>query len=306
VPAYFASTGSGLRGFATRHRLALLYRAQGRDADAEAQWRAAVTERPAFAPAWAGLGELALARQRWDDLAQAVDRLRSHPAGTAEAVLLQARGHLARREFAEARTLLEGAIARDPQALPPRVLLTHALLQEGRDSAAAERALRDVLERAPSEGESWRNLAVLLRQQGRPGEAATACRSGLVHCLGDAGLRLLHGLLLHELGDVTTAETCLVRVLEAADGLARDQVVAARHHLAQIYQAQRRSGEAELQWRAVLAERPEVVAAWRGLAELFLSQRRWAEVAGIAARLDTLPGGQADAAAVRTRGDQAR
>jgi hypothetical protein len=35
--AYFASTGSGLRGFATRHRLALLYRAQGRDTDAEAQ-----------------------------------------------------------------------------------------------------------------------------------------------------------------------------------------------------------------------------------------------------------------------------
>jgi tetratricopeptide (TPR) repeat protein len=284
--------------------LALLYRAQGRPADAEAQWRAALAEQPDFAPAWAGLGGLALAHQRWDDLELALGQLRRHPAGAAEADLLQARGLLARRQFADARALLEGAIAGDPQALPPRVLLTHALLQEGRDPAAAERALPAVLERAPTEAESWRHLAVLLRQQGRPGEAAAACRSGLAHCPGDVGLLLLHGLLLHELGDLTTAETCLVRVVEAlpaVGGPARDQAVAARHHLAQIYQAQQRPAEAELQWRAVLEERPDVAAAWLGLAEVLLAQRRWPEAEAVAARLEALPEGQAEAAVVRAR-----
>jgi tetratricopeptide (TPR) repeat protein len=173
------------------------------------------------------------------------------------------------------------------------VLLTHALLQEGHDPAAAERALRDVLAMAPAEAESWRNLAVLLRHRGRTGEAAAACRSGLVHCPGDAGLLLLYGLLSHELGDLTTAETCLVRVLEAlpsAGGPAPQQVVAARHHLAQIYQAQRRPAEAELHWRAVLEERPDVVPAWLGLADALLTQGRWAEVEPVAARLETLAG----------------
>jgi tetratricopeptide (TPR) repeat protein len=310
-PGYFASTGSGIRGFATRHRLALLYRTQGRAADAAAQWRAAVAERPEFAPAWAGLGELALDQQRWDDLDHAVAQLRRHPAGAADAVILQARGHLARREFAPALALLDEAKARDPQALPPRILLAHALLQEGRDPAAAERALRDVLAMAPAEAESSRNLAVLLRQQGRTGEAAVACRSGLVHCPGDLGLHLLHGLLLHELGDLTTAETCLVRVLEALPAAGRignpsHQAGAARHHLAQIYQVQRRASEAEMHWRAVLAERPDVVAAWLGLADLLLAQARWPEVEALASRLEALPDGAAEAAVVRARACLAR
>jgi tetratricopeptide (TPR) repeat protein len=308
VPEHFASVGSGLRGFTTRHRLALLYRAQGRDADGEAQWRAALAERADFVPAWAGLGQLALARQCWTDLEAAVAELRRLPGGAAEALVLEARALMARREFAAARRLLEEAAARDPQALPPRVLLTHALLQEGQDWPAAERALRDVLERAPAEAESWRNLAVLLRQQGRPREAEAACRSARVHCPGDAGLLLLHGLLLQELGDLTTAETCLLRLLEApaSDAAAAERAVVTRHRLAQVYQAQGRAAEAELQWRAVLAERPDLAAAWLGLGQLHLAAGRWPDLEAAAAGLEALPRGAAEAAVLRARGCLAR
>jgi tetratricopeptide (TPR) repeat protein len=234
---------------------------QGRDAEALAQWQAAVAEQPAFAPAWVGLGELALGRQDWAELERAAGSLAGPADAAREALLLRVRAFLVRREFTEARRLLEATLAADPQALPPRVLLTHALLQEGRDPAAAERALRDVLTRAPAEAESWRNLAVLLRQQGRPGEAAAACRSGLVHCPGEPGLLLLYGLLLHEFGDLTNAETCLVRALEVLPlekESARDRVMAARQHLAQIYTAQGRLEEAAEQWRAVQEERPNL------------------------------------------------
>jgi tetratricopeptide (TPR) repeat protein len=307
VPEHFASVGSGLRGFTTRHRLALLYRAQGRDADAETQWRAALAERPDFTSAWAGLGQLALGRQSWADLEMAVAELRRHPGGAAEALVLEARGLMARRQLPEARRLLQEAAGRDPQALVPRVLLTHALLQEG-DWPAAERALREVLERAPAEAESWRNLAVLLRQQGRPREAEAACRSGRAHCPGDAGLLLLHGLLLEDLGDLTTAETCLLRLLEApaGDAAAAERAVVARHHLAQVYQAQGRAAEAELQWRAVLAERPDQAAAWLGLGQLHLAAGRWPELEAAAAGLEALPQGAAEAAVLRARGCLAR
>ncbi len=55
---YFASVDTSLRGWRTRHVLALLYRQQGRRSEAEAQWW---VERPDFGPAWQGRKELAAA-----------------------------------------------------------------------------------------------------------------------------------------------------------------------------------------------------------------------------------------------------
>ena len=84
-----------------------------------------------------------------------------------EAGVLRARSHLARKEFAAAREILEAAITRAPREVHARVILTHVLLQEGRDDCAAEQALRGVLERDPQHTEAWRNLALLLNHQGR-------------------------------------------------------------------------------------------------------------------------------------------
>jgi Flp pilus assembly protein TadD len=46
-----------------------------------------------------------------------------------------------------------------------RVVLSHALLQEGRDFDAAERALRDVLAREPQNAEARQNFGMLLRNR---------------------------------------------------------------------------------------------------------------------------------------------
>jgi hypothetical protein len=62
---------------------------------------------------------------------------------------------------------LEAAIEQAPQALWPKVILSHVLLQEGQDWAGAEQALRAILALNPSHAEAQRNLAVLLKQQGR-------------------------------------------------------------------------------------------------------------------------------------------
>jgi len=47
------------------------------------------------------------------------------------------------------------------------VILTHVLLQEGRDWAVAEQALRDVLALDPNHPEAQQNLAVLLANRKR-------------------------------------------------------------------------------------------------------------------------------------------
>jgi Flp pilus assembly protein TadD len=80
-------------------------------------------------------------------------------------VLFRARAHLARREFIEAEALVRQVVAAEPRAVWPRVLLSHVLLQEGRDLDAAEQALRDVLALDPVHAEAQNNLAVLLRNR---------------------------------------------------------------------------------------------------------------------------------------------
>ncbi|HEV3257052.1 MAG TPA: hypothetical protein VG013_09250 [Gemmataceae bacterium] len=72
-------------------------------------------------------------------LERAVDKLPGRPDMAAEAAVLRARRDLAGREVGPARQLLEGVIAESAGAQLPRASLTHVLLQQGRDPAAAER-----------------------------------------------------------------------------------------------------------------------------------------------------------------------
>jgi glycosyltransferase involved in cell wall biosynthesis/predicted Zn-dependent protease len=172
--AHFASLDTGVRGHKARHNLAVLYREEGRTAEAESQWRQALAEQPGFVPALLGLGELALAGQRWPEVEELAGRLEGDAEAPMEAGVLRGRAHLARGEFADARRLLEGTIRRHPREVWPRVILSHTLLQEGKDWGAAEQALRDVLALDPQHAEARRNLAILLRQLKRPSDESWA------------------------------------------------------------------------------------------------------------------------------------
>jgi Tfp pilus assembly protein PilF len=91
------------------------------------------------------------------------------PGEAGDRAVVRARGHLARQEFAAARALLETTIARFPQSLRAHVLLSHVLLREGRDWAAAENALRAVLALDPENAEARRNRALLIQERGSNG-----------------------------------------------------------------------------------------------------------------------------------------
>jgi tetratricopeptide (TPR) repeat protein len=161
---HFASVAEGLRGHRARHNLAIVYREQGRLAEAEAQWKAALDEQPGFMPSWLGLGELYLAQVRLHDLDTVIAGLEHGVNGYAsvEVPILRARRRMARKEFSAARDVLEEAISRKPDAVYLWVILSHALLQEGKDWQQAEEALRTVLRLDPGNAEARNNLALLL------------------------------------------------------------------------------------------------------------------------------------------------
>jgi glycosyltransferase involved in cell wall biosynthesis/Tfp pilus assembly protein PilF len=157
-----AAAAAGLRGCKVRHHLASVWRDRGRANEAEAHWKALLDDLPGFTNAWVSLADLYVIQQRWQDLEELVQRLEQDPRRAVEAAVLRSRGLMARREFAPARQLLEEVIARAPKALWPRVALSHVLLTEGRDRAAAAKALDDVLALEPAHAEARRNRALLL------------------------------------------------------------------------------------------------------------------------------------------------
>jgi tetratricopeptide (TPR) repeat protein len=153
-----AGSDTGLHDYKTRRHLALLYGRQGRLGEAEAQWQAALAERPDWAPAWIGLGELYLQCGRNAEVEQLICRLDSDPATALVASALRVLRHAARREFAQARRLLETELVRDRYALWLRELLAQTLTLEGAERDAAARAWGEVLRLEPNHTQARRQL----------------------------------------------------------------------------------------------------------------------------------------------------
>jgi tetratricopeptide (TPR) repeat protein len=283
----FGSIESGLRGYLVHHHLAVMASEEGRDGECESHWRAALAQAPSFLPGRTGLAELYLKQRRWEELEPMLAELASDPTGAVEAALLRSRALLTRREFSAARRLLDDLLSHYPDLLKARVVLSHVLLQSG-DEDTAEPVLRHILAADPLQAESWRNLIVLLRRQGRTREALNVVASARNHRPDDAELLLLQGTLLRECSDAAAAEGCLLPLLEAdpTDPAAQLRSRVARHNLALAYRDLGRLAEAAAHWRALLTEDPGFTVAYRCLAETYLALGRCDDVTPLLARLD--------------------
>jgi tetratricopeptide (TPR) repeat protein len=161
---HFASVEVGLASFIARHNLAAIYQEQRRLAEAEAHWRFAIKEEPTYVPAWLGLAGLHLTRQNFGEIENIIRHFQTIQPGSLWEPFLRAQCHLARQEFSAARNVLEETISRFPQELSLWVLLSHALLKEGRDWFRAEQVLRKILELDPNQTETRNNLEILMEK----------------------------------------------------------------------------------------------------------------------------------------------
>lgn len=169
---HFGSVNTALRGHIAFNNLAVLFTEEGRFAEAEEQWRMALADAPKYVAAWLGLADLYVKQQRFPEVEGIIDRLREMPNARLDRFILQAQLLLARRQFDDARVILNKVIEQAPGSVFARLVLARAYLQEGRDWKAAEQALRAVLALDPQHAEARKNLAVLLNQNDAPsGEA---------------------------------------------------------------------------------------------------------------------------------------
>jgi glycosyltransferase involved in cell wall biosynthesis len=149
-------------------------------------------------------------------------------------------------------------------------------------------------------------IVACLRQLQRLPEALEACRVGRQQSPDDE-LLFHEALILRELGDAAGAEATLLGLLGASraagfvngdDGL---RGYKARHNLAVLYDETGRAAEAELQWRAAVAENPRFTTGWLRLGELYGKQGRWDDLEAAARGLSGCPGGAEKADAMRAR-----
>ncbi len=162
--ALFASVDVGLRSYKARHNLAVVYQSQGRLAEAEAQWLEALAAEPDYLPASLGLAEMFLVQGRLQAVDPIIQRIEKTAVGSIWPAVLRARQEMGRRNFDVARRILDEALAVSPDELILWIVLSHVLLQEGKDWSAAECVLRRILELDPENSEARKNLALLIRQ----------------------------------------------------------------------------------------------------------------------------------------------
>jgi tetratricopeptide (TPR) repeat protein len=202
----------GIRGDMVRHNLARVFKAQGRADAAEAQYRAALAHRPDSVRSLYELGLLLVEHGRaaeTEPIVRKLDGLGS--IGTMAATMLRAQRHLKQGEVAQAGRLLETAVAAEPSALEPRVMLSRLLVENNADRAATERALRAVLGLAPDHEWAQAQLASLLnneRPQPMPAPAPQPQNIGPVQPYG-------RDVLMHNhVGAYRSAKEVVPHVLE--------------------------------------------------------------------------------------------
>src|SRR5262249_55909534 len=115
---------------------------------------------------------------RRDELDQVIRQLEAPPQGRVAVAQLRAADHTSRGDLPSARQILEQALAAAPRTPEPLLPVRPGLLREGRGWTAAEKVLRDLLALNPNHYEARNNLAVLLRQQGRPTDLPPAAGAG--------------------------------------------------------------------------------------------------------------------------------
>jgi predicted Zn-dependent protease len=142
---------------------------------------------------------------------------------------------------------------------------------------------------------------------GQTDAAWAVCVEGRRRYPGDVPLLYWQAQLQRAQGDLAGAEHSLLELVRADAGQSLGALdlgliqYLAPHLLGQVVAAQGRVGEAEKQWRAIVAEQPAYMPAWQALAELYLTQQRWADLDAVLGPFEATAAWADDGAVLRAR-----
>ncbi len=214
---HFSSVVRGLKGYLTRHNLALVYTDLKDFAEAETQWRLVTAELPNYAPAWQGLADLLIRQGKHQEAEELANRLRGNKGLEVHGVMVKADVAAARGLSDQARELLERAVEDHPQAPEPLQALCRILFEYGTPAEAEER-LRELVRRDPKDAAAYHNLGTLYMGRARFEDAVRAYRESLVN-RPRAHLTHLHlGYALEASGCLDEAVTAWEHVLRLCPG----------------------------------------------------------------------------------------
>jgi tetratricopeptide (TPR) repeat protein len=184
------------------------------------------------------------------------------------------------RKVARNLHLLELSAAENPGDPQPLFYLGQTYLMLG-DLSRALPPLRTCLPFADPRNPITPRLYILLTQAlyqaGETAEAFAVCQTGRRHFPDNPDLLFLEGAARQAAGDAAGGEVCFKRLLESpgevrALSIDPDMYFKARQRLALDYLRQGRVDDAELQWRAMLADVPDSTQAWLGLVDVYLAR----------------------------------
>jgi len=185
------------------------------------------------------------------------------------------------KEFAEARTVLQEAVARDPRNAPLKGDLIRVEAEiDGLDAATAK--ARAFAKEDPENNIYDLVSAELYEKAGRPQDAAALLEAAVAARPPDDGLTIALSRLYTGIGDLTKAEAILIRRL-AVD----PKSLSVRAVLARIYLTTGRTDDAKKSYDELLSRSPTDVAALLGLAEIAVSRKDWPEASDYISRART-------------------
>jgi len=185
------------------------------------------------------------------------------------------------KEFGEARTVLQEAVARDPRnaALNGDLIRLEAEV-DGLDAGLAK--ARDLAKDDPENNIYDLVSAELYEKAGRSRDAVALLEKAVAARPSDDGLTIALSRLYISTGDLTKAEAVLNRRLSADP-----KNLTVREALARLYLTSARTDEAKKSYDEVLSQRPADVAALLGLAEIAATQKKWPEATDFITRART-------------------
>ena len=168
----------------------------------------------------------------------------------------------------EARQVLEGLVAVDPQNAVFRASLAHAWRQEGNLPRAIE-LYRQAIAETPDDPEAWYNLATAFQEAGDQGKAAEAIRVALARDERRPEAHNVLGIALASAGRLDEAQREFDRALVIDPQNAR-----ACNNLANIDRSKGRLDDAETAYRRAIALAPRYADPLNGLGALFVQRNR--------------------------------